>query len=86
MQVLTTPNVSIKQANSSKFMTSGGVGVTYNDGDNYLGVSLDKLEAVYQNPGPEGEENMTSLNPTRNTINFKSSLALDYFDLSESLI
>ncbi len=71
-------NVSTKQANSSKFMTSGGVGVTYNDDDNYLGVSLDKLEAVYQNPGPEGEENMTSLNPTRNTINFKSSLALDY--------
>ena len=39
---------------------------------------MDKLEAVYQNPGPEGEENMTSLNPTRNTINFDSSLALDY--------
>ena len=71
-------NVSTKQANSSKFMSSGGIGITYNDGDNYLGVSLDKLEAVYQNPGPEGEENMTSLNPTRNTINFNSSLALNY--------
>ena len=70
-------NVSTKQANSSKFMSSGGIGITYNDGDNYLGVSLDKLEAVYQNPGPEGEENMTSLNPTRNTINFNSSLALN---------
>ena len=55
-------NVSTKQANSSKFMTSGGVGITYNDGQNHFGVSLDKLEAVYQNPGPEGEENMTSLN------------------------
>ena len=43
-------------------MTSGGVGLTYNDGKNHFGVSLDKLEAVYQNPGPEGEENMTSLN------------------------
>ena len=71
-------NVSTKQANSSKFMTSGGVGITYNDGQNHFGVSLDKLEAVYQNPGPEGEENMTSLNPTRNTINFDSSLALNY--------
>ena len=71
-------NVSTKQANSSKFMSSGGIGITYNDGDNYLGVSLDKLEAIYQNPGPEGEENMTSLNPTRNTINFNSSLALNY--------
>ena len=70
-------NVSTQQPNSSKFMSSGGVGITYNDGDNLLGVSLDKLEAVYQNPGPEGEENMTSLNPTRNTINFNSSLALN---------
>ena len=70
--------VSTKQANSSKFMSSGGVGITYNDGENFLGVSLDKLEAVYQNPGAEGEENMTSLNPTRNTISFNSSLALNY--------
>ena len=54
-------NTSSKQANSSKFMTSGGVGLTYNDGDNYFGVSLDKLEAVYFLPGAEGEENMTSL-------------------------
>ncbi len=71
-------NVSTKQANSSKFMSSGGVGITYNDGENFLGVSLDKLEAVYQNPGAEGEENMTSLNPTRNTVSFNSSLALNY--------
>ena len=70
-------NTSSKQANSSKFMTSGGVGLTYNDGDNYFGVSLDKLEAVYFLPGAEGEENMTSLNPTRNTISFKSSLSLN---------
>ena len=71
-------NVSTQQPNSSKFMSSGGVGLTYNDGKNFLGFSVDKLEAVYQNPGPEGEENMTSLNPTRNTINFDSSLALNY--------
>ena len=58
-------------------MSSGGVGITYNDGKNLLGVSLDKLEAVYQNPGSEGEENMTSLNPTRNTISFDSSLAIN---------
>ena len=71
-------NVSTQQPNSSKFMSSGGVGITYNDGENLLGVSLDKLEAVYQNPGSEGEENMTSLNPTRNTVSFNSSLALNY--------
>ena len=71
-------NVSTKQANSSKFMTSGGVGITYNDGENFIGLSVDKLEAVYGNPGSEGEENLTSLNPTRNTLNFDSSLALNY--------
>ncbi len=70
-------NTSNKQTNSSKFMASGGVGLTYNDGKNYFGVSLDKLEAVYGNPGPEGEENMTSLNPTKNTLNFQSSISLD---------
>ncbi|PPR43965.1 MAG: putative TonB-dependent receptor [Alphaproteobacteria bacterium MarineAlpha8_Bin1] len=70
-------NSSTEQPNSSKFMTSGGIGLTYNDGENYIGVSLDKLEAVYSLPGAEGEENLTSLNPTRNSINFKSSLALD---------
>ncbi len=70
-------NTSNKQANSSKFMSSGGIGITYNDGENYFGVSLDKLESAYSLPGGEGEENLTSLNPTRNTINFKSSLALD---------
>ena len=70
-------NSSTEQPNSSKFMTSGGIGLTYNDGENYIGVSLDKLEATYSLPGAEGEENLTSLNPTRNSINFKSSLALD---------
>ena len=75
-------NTSDKQPNSSKFMGSGGVGLTYNDGKNYFGFSLDKLEAVYGNPGPEGEENMTSLNPTKNTFNFQSSLSLnnEYFN------
>ncbi len=68
-------NTSSKQSNSSKFMTSGGVGISYHDGDNFIGVALDKLEAIYSLPGPEGEENMTSLNPTRNTISFKSSVS-----------
>ena len=47
-----------------------------------LDFSLDKLEAVYGNPGPEGEENMTSLNLTKNTFNFKSSFSLNstYFN------
>ncbi len=70
-------NTDSKQPNSSKFMTSGGVGFTYNDGDNYFGVSVDKLEAVYFLPGGEGEENNTSLNPTRNTFSFKSSISLN---------
>ena len=75
-------NTSDKQTNSSKFMSSGGVGLTYNDGKSYFGFSLDKLEGVYGNPGPEGEENMTSLNPTKNTINFQSSISLNsaYFN------
>ncbi len=75
-------NTSDKQPNSSKFMGSGGVGLTYNDGKNFFGFSFDKLEAVYGNPGPEGEENMTSLNPTKNTFNFQSSLSLNnqYFN------
>ena len=75
-------NTSDKQPNSSKFMASGGFGLTYNDGENYIGFSLDKLEAVYDNPGPEGEENLTSLNPTKNTFNFKSSFSLNnaYFN------
>ena len=72
-------NVSTKQSNSSKFMSSGGIGLTYNDGKNFFGISLDKLEATYSLPGAEGEENLTSLNPTRNTINFKSSLRLDTY-------
>jgi iron complex outermembrane receptor protein len=70
-------NTSSKQANSSKFNSAGGVGLTYNDGQNFFGFSFDKLESVYDIPGSEGEENLTSLNPTRNTINFKSSLTLD---------
>ncbi len=70
-------NSSSEQPNSSKFMTSGGIGITYNDGENYFGISADKLEATYSVPGAEGEENMTSLNPTRNTISFKSSLAIN---------
>ena len=70
-------NVSTKQANSSKFMTSGGKYTMMVR--TILEFLLDKLEAVYQNPGPEGEENMTSLNPTRNTINLPSStVALNY--------
>ena len=75
-------NTSDKQSNSSKFMASGGVGLTYNDGKNYIGFSLDKLEAAYAMPGPEGEENMTSLNPTKNTFNFQSSFSLNnaYFN------
>ena len=40
-------------------MTSGGIGLTYNDGENYIEVSLDKLEATYSLPGAEGEENLT---------------------------
>lgn len=75
-------NTSDKQTNSSKFMGSGGVGLTYNDGKNYFGFSLDKLEAVYSVPGAEGEENMTTLNPTKNTFNFQSSISLNtaYFN------
>ena len=75
-------NTSNKQSNSSKFMASGGVGLTYNDGKNYFGFSLDKLEAVYSIPGLEGEENMTSMNPTKNTFNFQSSISLNnvYFN------
>ena len=52
-------NTSSKQPNS-KFNSSGGVGLTYNDGNNYFGISFDKLEAVYSLPGSEGEENLTS--------------------------
>ena len=69
-------NTSNEQPQSGKFSTSGGIGLTYNDGNNFVGFSLDKLEAVYDLPGSEGEENLTSINPTRNTINFKSGIAL----------
>ena len=39
-------------------MSSGGVGITYNDGENFLGVSWTNLKLL-QNPGAQGEENMT---------------------------
>ena len=70
-------NTSDEQPHSGKFSTSGGLGVTYNDGGSFVGIAVDKLEAVYDLPGSEGEENLTSLNPTRNTINFKSGLVLN---------
>ena len=65
------------QLNSAKFNATAGIGLTYNDGINHLGVSFDKLESEYSLPGGEGVENRTSINPTRNTFNLKSSLALD---------
>lgn len=67
-------NTSAKQVNSAKSNFSGGFGLTYNDGKNYIGLSADKLEAEYSLPGGEGEENLTTLNPTRNSINFKSGI------------
>ena len=70
-------NTSSKQANSAKFNFTGGIGVTYNDGDNFFGFSADKLEAEYSLPGGEGEENRTTLNPTRNSVNFNSSFAIN---------
>lgn len=70
-------NTSSKQANSAKSSFTGGIGVTYNDGDNFFGFSADKLEAEYSLPGGEGEENRTTLNPTRNSVNFNSSFAIN---------
>lgn len=70
-------NTSSKQANSAKSNFTGGIGVTYNDGDNFFGFSADKLEAEYSLPGGEGEENRTTLNPTRNSVNFNSSFAIN---------
>jgi len=70
-------NTSSKQDNSAKSSFTGGFGLTYNDGKNYFGFSADKLEAEYSLPGGEGVENRTTLNPTRNTINFKSGISLD---------
>ncbi len=70
-------NSSSKQGNSAKMMFTGGFGLTYNDGKNLFGFSADKLEAEYSLPGEEGVENRTTINPTRNTFNFKSSIPLD---------
>ena len=70
-------NTSSKQTNSAKSNFTGGIGVTYNDGDNFFGFSADKLEAEYSLPGGEGEENRTTLNPTRNSVNFNSSFAIN---------
>ena len=70
-------NTSSKQANSAKSNFTGGIGVTYNDGDNFFGFSADKLEAEYSLPGGEGQENLTTLNPTRNSVNFNSSFAIN---------
>lgn len=70
-------NTSSKQVNSAKSNFTGGIGVTYNDGDNFFGFSADKLEAEYSLPGGEGEENRTTLNPTRNSVNFNSSFAIN---------
>ena len=53
-------NTSSKQSNSAKSNFSGGIGLTYNDGKNYFGLSADKLEAEYSLPGGEGEENLTT--------------------------
>ncbi len=70
-------NTSSKQSNSARSNFSGGIGLTYNDGKNYFGLSADKLEAEYSLPGGEGEENLTKLNPTRNTMNFKSGISIN---------
>ena len=69
-------NSSEAQANSAKFMAAGGFGLTYNDGNNFAGLSFDRLESEYSLPGGEGVENRTTINPSRNTLNFKSALAL----------
>ena len=68
---------SKKQINSAKFNAAAGFGLSFNDGENLFGFSFDKLESEYSLPGGEGEENLTTLNPTRNTINLKSAFALN---------
>ena len=70
-------NTSAVQVNSAKFNATGGFGLTYNDGKNYLGFSLDRLESEYSLPGGEGVTNRTTINPSRNTINVKSALSID---------
>ena len=77
-------NTSANQGNSAKQNFSGGFGLTYNDGTNFIGFSADKLEAEYSLPGGESVENRTTINPTRNYINFKSGIAINY-DLFEKL-
>ena len=71
-------NTSSKQQNSAKQNFTGGFGFTYNNGNDHVGFSADKLEAEYSLPGGEGVENRTTLNPTRNTFNFKASKSLNY--------
>ena len=44
-------NSSSTQPHSSKFNTSGGLGITYNDDDKFIGISVDKLEAIYDLQG-----------------------------------
>ena len=70
-------NTSEVQSNSAKQNFTGGIGLTYNDGRNFFGFSADKLEAEYSLPGGEGVENRTTLNPTRNTFNFKSGISIN---------
>ena len=70
-------NTSSKQGNSAKQNFSVGFGLTYNDGQNHFGFAADKLEAEYSLPGGEGVENRTTINPTRNSVNFKSGISLN---------
>ena len=70
-------NTSANQGNSAKSNFTGGFGFTYNNGENFFGIAADKLEAEYSLPGGEGVENRTTINPTRNTFNFKAGIALD---------
>ncbi len=70
-------NTSAHQGNSAKSNFTAGFGFTYNDGDNFFGFSADKLEAEYSLPGGEGVENRTTINPTRNTFNFKSGISVN---------
>ena len=77
-------NTSANQGNSAKMNFTSGFGLTYNDGDNFIGFSADKLEAEYSLPGGEGVENRTTLNPTRNSLNFDSSFSINS-DLFEKI-
>ena len=77
-------NTSANQGNSAKYNFTSGFGLTYNDGKNLFGFSMDKLEAEYSLPGGEGVENRTTINPTRNSFNFKSGISINT-DLFEKL-